>query len=156
MKKLLLLIMMMCCIAMPAVNAENLTTQEVVKFGSDISNALNNPEGIEIHSSYAKGPQELAKGIMDNLQYFDSRNDGKKVGSAMCIVHVLDNGNLALTFFTDEELEKFHNETDYVLDKYYGGYDQTSFQYPSNDYQTHVTTMILKRIEKKKKFRFKK
>lgn len=47
-------------------------------------------------------------------------------------------------------------QTDYVLNKYYGGYDQTSFQYPSNDYQTHVTTMILKRIEKKKKFRFKK
>ena len=43
-------------------------------------------------------------------QYFDKRNDGKKVGSAMCIVHVLDNGNLALTFFNDEELEKFHND----------------------------------------------
>ena len=155
MKKFLFLIMM-CFIVIPAVNAEKLTTQEVVKFGSDISNALNNPEGRQIRTSYAKGPQELAKGIMDNLQSFDNRNDGKKVGSAMCIVHVLDNGNLALTFFTDEELEKFHNETDYVLNKYYGGYDQTSFQYPSNDYQTHVTTMILKRIEKKKKFRFKK
>lgn len=35
----------------------------------------------------------------------------------MCIVHVLDNGNLALTFLSDEELQKFNEETDFVLNK---------------------------------------
>lgn len=155
MKKFLFLIMM-CFIVIPTVNAEKLTTQETVKFGSDIDKHLNYPDGRITHTRYAKTPKELAAGIKDNLEHFESNNDGKKVGSAMCIVHVLDNGNLALTFFSDEELQKFHDETDYILDKYYGGYDATEFQYLSKDTQTHVTTMILKRIEKKKKFRFKK
>ena len=152
MKKLLFLIMFF--ITIPMVNAEKLTLNEAIQFVSDLDKALNYPEGKNINIKYAKTPNELSEGIASNLYRFESNNEGKEVGSAMCIVHVLDNGNFALTFFSDEELQKFHEETDFVLDKYYGGYDSNAFQHPSKDTQTHVTTMILKRIEKKKKFRF--
>lgn len=155
MKKLLFLIAI-CLITIQMVYAENLTMDKAVQFASGIDKALNYPEESIIHTKYAKTPKELSEGFASNLHRFEINNEGKKVGSAMCIVHVLDNGNLALTFLSDEELQKFHEETDFVLNKYYGGYDSTSFQHPSKDIQTHVTTMILKRIEKKKKFRFKK
>lgn len=150
------ILIIICFTLASMVNAKNLTTQEAVKFGSDVSNAINYPDGRRVYSRYARTPNELAAGISSNLEQFESNNEGKKIGSAMCIVHVLDNGNLALTFFSDEELQKFHEETDNILDKYYGGYDATGFQYLSKDTQTHVTTMLLKRIEKKKKSWFKK
>lgn len=154
MKKLFILLLMIT--SCNIVYAENLTTQDKIQFASDIDKSLNYADGENVRVRYAKTPRELADGMTENLIQFENRNEGKAVGGAMCIVHVLDNGNLALTFLSDEEVQKFHEETDKVLDKYYGGYDETGFQHLSGDTQTHVTTMILKRIEKKRRFGFKK
>ena len=154
MRKFLFLIMV-CFIVITTPNAEELKKQENVKFGSDIDKAINYPDKKNIQVRYAKTPAEFAEGTASNLQHFKDKNEGKEVGSVVCVVHVLDNGNLALTFFNDEELQKFHEETDFVLNKYYGGYDITSFQNITKNTQTHLTTMILKRIEKKKRFGFK-
>ena len=154
MKKFLCFIIT-CFITIQNVYAENKKKQEYVKYDSDINKYLCCYEKKIINSSYAKTPKEFAEGIISNLQLFENNKEGKNIGSSICIIHVLDNGNLTFTFFSDEELQKFHEETDYILNKYYGGYDITSFQNSSKYTQTHVTTMILKRIKKKNKFKLK-
>jgi len=101
-------------------------------------------DGKTIQTGYAKGVKALTSGSISNIETIGIPS----VGYAFCIVDVLKNGDLALTFMSDEDLEKFHNTTDAVLDKYYGGYDRTSFQNPAPDVQTHVTTMYLRRLKK--------
>lgn len=109
-------------------------------------------DGKTIQTRYAYDFNTLTLGSVNNIESLGIPS----VGYALCIVDVLNNGDLALTFLSDEDLERFHKDTDPVLDKYYGGYDRTSFQYPAPDVQTYVTTMYLRRLDKKKWFNLKK
>lgn len=101
-------------------------------------------DGKTIQTGYAKDFNSIISGSINNIESIKIPS----VGCAFCIVDVLNNGDLALTFMSDEDLEKFHNDTDSVLDKYYGGYDRTSFQHSAPNIQTHVTTMYLRRLKK--------
>lgn len=101
-------------------------------------------DGKAIQTGYAKDFKDVVSGSISNIESIGLSS----AGFAFCIVDVLDNGDLALTFMSDEDLEKFHKDTDSVLNKYYGGYDRTSFQHPTPNIQTHVTTMYLRRLKK--------